>query len=366
MNPPVTVSQFNRIVFCGILVAASLYFGRSVLIPLTFSIFFAMLFARPATRMERAGLQPALAALLCMLILVIVLAGIALLVFFQGKQLADEAPKIEERGREALSQLQAWISAKFDVTEQKQNAMIAKQLNSAASGLGKVLTDFLKGLAGLLGSMVMVLIFSFLLLLQRSKYESFLIRVFDRGNAEETRKVLQQISQVSQRYLTGRALSIVIFTVLFGVGFLIVGLKGAILLAFVAALLTIVPYVGSIAGGLFPFAVALVTDNSTQTAFGALAVVVVVQAIDNYFIEPYVIGGEVNISAFFTLLILLIGGLLWGVAGMILFLPMLAVARIVFDAVPPLAPYGYLVGDQETGKPSTRLLKKIRQLFGKK
>ncbi|MCZ8284421.1 MAG: AI-2E family transporter, partial [Bacteroidia bacterium] len=83
-------------------------------------------------------------------------------------------------------------------------------------------------------------------------------------------------------------------------------------------------------------------------------------------IEPYVIGGEVNISGFFTILILLVGGLIWGIAGVVLFLPLLGVAKIIFDAIPELQPYGYLIGDQAQEKQSTRLLKKLKGLFGKK
>jgi predicted PurR-regulated permease PerM len=226
--------------------------------------------------------------------------------------------------------------------------------------------DFVSGFVGWVGMAVIVLIFTFLFLFQREKYEAFFVQVSGGDtHPDEARKLIGRIATVAQSYLTGRVLSILIFTVLFTAGFLIVGLESAFLLAFIAALLTIIPYVGSIIGGLFPFAVALVTEDSTNAAIGALAVVIIIQGIDNYFIEPYIIGGEVNISAFFTILILLVGGLLWGVAGMILFLPMLGVAKIIFDAVPSLKAYGYLVGDQEQEKASGRIWKKLKRLFGK-
>lgn len=304
-------------------------------------------------------------SLISLLMLVVVSTGILVLVYLQAKNLVDEGPKIEEKTKEFLVHAQSYISSVLDITEEKQNAMIKKQLDSGAGSFGKVLTGIVSGIIGMVGSAVIVLIFTFLLLYQREKYESFFIQAFSNTPPEKSKEILAKISKVSQSYLTGRALSILIFTVLFTSGFLIIGLKNAFLLAFVAALLTIVPYVGSIVGGLFPFAVALVTKNSTNVAFGALAVILIVQAIDNYFIEPYVIGGEVNISGFFTILILLVGGLIWNVAGMILFLPMLAVAKIIFDAVPHLNPYGYLIGDQQQGKQSKRLLEKIKKIFKK-
>ena len=70
------------------------------------------------------------------------------------------------------------------------------------------------------------------------------------------------------------------------------------------------------------------------------------------FIEPYVVGGEVNLSAMATIVIIVCGGLIWGIAGTILFIPLLGIIKIVCDHVEPLKPYGFLVGDPSGNKPS--------------
>ncbi|MES2680513.1 MAG: AI-2E family transporter [Bacteroidota bacterium] len=361
----ISFKQVNGFLFCGVLVCAVLYFAKAVLMPVTFAIFFAMLFTSLSNKMEKKGMPRILSTLISILILVTVISGIALLVFIQSKNIAKDFPQIEKKSEELMTKAQDYISQKLDISEAKQKEMIQKQIKSAGESFGKVLKSVVEGVFGLLMSSVLVLIFTFLFLYQREKYETFFVGLSKDKPPSETKKMLAEISKVSQNYLTGRALSIIIFTILFTVGFLIVGLKNAFLLAFIAALLTIVPYIGSIVGGLFPFVVALVTEDSFDVAIGALAVILIIQAIDNYFIEPYIIGGEVNISGFFTILILLIGGLLWNVAGMILFLPMLGVTKIVFDHVPKLRIYGYLIGDQQQGNQSDRLFAKIKKLFKK-
>jgi predicted PurR-regulated permease PerM len=126
-----------------------------------------------------------------------------------------------------------------------------------------------------------------------------------------------------------------------------------------------VPYVGSIVGGVLPFFITLATADSTNAAFAVLIVILCVQAIDNYLIEPNVVGGQVNLSALSTIVILVIGGFVWGVAGMILFIPMLGIAKIVFDHLEGLEPYGYLIGDQQKGSPSGKIMDKIKKFFGK-
>jgi predicted PurR-regulated permease PerM len=83
-----------------------------------------------------------------------------------------------------------------------------------------------------------------------------------------------------------------------------------------------------------------------------VAVIVFIQTVDNYFIEPNMVGGEVNLSALASILIILCGGLLWGIAGMILFIPMLGIVKIVCDNIESLKPFGYVLADPSKGKPS--------------
>lgn len=366
MVAAVSLKKVNQFLFCGVLIVAILYFARQVLIPVAFAAFFAMLFTGLSNRMEKHRMPRILSTIISLLILISVIFVIGLLVYMQGKKLAQDFPVIEKKSEQFVKQAEEYISQKLDIPAAKQDSLINKQMKSASGSAGSMVKSVAGSVSSTIGSSVLVIIFTFLFLYQREKYETFFVSLCRNTPPDEARALIHNISKVAQNYLTGRALSILIFTVLFTAGFLIVGLKNAFLLAFIAALLTIVPYIGSIIGGLFPFAVALVTEDDTGIAIGALAVIVIIQGIDNYFIEPYIIGGEVNISGFFTILILLIGGLIWGIAGVVLFLPMLGVAKIIFDAVPELNAYGYLIGDQAQEKQSERLLKKIKSWFGKK
>jgi predicted PurR-regulated permease PerM len=362
----ISLKKVNSVLLCGVLITAILYYASQILIPLMFAIFFAMLFTPLCNRMERK-ISRVFASLIAVFIILIAVLGIGTMVFFQSKKIAADWPQIEKRSAEFMKKAQGYVNNKLDVPVEKQDELIDKRVKKMMETSGQTVKRFLSGLASTLGMFAIVLIFTFLFLLQRDKYEAFFIKL---GGGEtrpdETRKVIRNISSVAQAYLTGRLMSITIFFILFTTGFLIVGLENAVLLALVAALLTIIPYVGSILGGLFPVAFALVTSDTTGTAIATFIVVLLININDNYVIEPNIIGGQVRISPFWSIFILLIGGSLWGVAGMVLFLPMLAVTKIIFDAVPDLKAYGYLIGDQREEKPSKQLLQKLRALFGKK
>ena len=73
-----------------------------------------------------------------------------------------------------------------------------------------------------------------------------------------------------------------------------------------------------------------------------------IQFIDNNFIVPYVIGSKVKLNALFSILAVIAGAALWGVAGMFLSIPLLAIVKLICDKIEPLKPYGFLLGDIET------------------
>jgi predicted PurR-regulated permease PerM len=160
-------------------------------------------------------------------------------------------------------------------------------------------------------------------------------------------------------------MSILINASLYAIGLSLVGIQNAILLAGVAALLTIIPYVGTVLGGLFPVLMALVTEDSIQPALWAAGVLFFIQTVDNYFIEPNIVGGEVNLSALTTIVTLIVGGLIWGVVGMILFLPMMGIFKIICDHVKVLEPLGHLIGEPGGKKPS-KVKRWIQEKLGMK
>jgi predicted PurR-regulated permease PerM len=117
---------------------------------------------------------------------------------------------------------------------------------------------------------------------------------------------------------------------------------------------------------MLPLFMAVVTEDSLGKALGVLIILLIAQVIDNYFIEPLVVGGSVNISPFFSIFILILGGAIWGIAGVILFLPMLAIVKIIFENVEGMQPYAFLIGDQKKSTPTDKLWSKVKNVFKRK
>jgi predicted PurR-regulated permease PerM len=267
---------------------------------------------------------------------------------------------------ELISGVQSWIENQFGVSPEQQIKALKEQTKNTISNAGSYLTGMLAGFVSVLAGFVLVLVFTFLFLLHREKYENFFVLLYRDEKREDAKLIIANIGKIAQQYLTGRAISIIILTIFYTVGLLIVGIKNAFLLAAAASIVTFIPYVGPIIGGMLPFFMAIISEDSFGPALGVIIVIALAQAFDNYFVEPYVVGGNVNVSPFFTIFILIVGGFLWGIAGVILFLPLLGMIKIIFDNVEGLYPYAYLIGDQNDDSGANGLLKKIKGWFTRK
>lgn len=353
----------NQYLFFIVLLVAVMYFGRMFLTPVFFAGLLAMLMAPVCRKLETWNFPRAISCLVCILILVFVLAGIGLIISTQFATFADNISQIQSKAKEFMEQVQSFIQQQFGITPEKQEAVVKEQTQNGgqpASGLaGKILGSVTSTLAG----MVLTLVITFLMIYNKEQFETFFLKLYRDEDTGKVKSIVGKISQVSQKYLTGRAVSVLIIAALYAIGLSIVGIKNAVLLAGIAALLTIIPYVGTVLGGLFPVTMALLTQD-TGTALWAGVVMILIQAMDNYFIEPNVVGGEVNLNALWSILSILAGGMIWGVAGMILFLPLFGIIKIVCDHVESLKPIGYLLGEPE--KPPSRIKEWIKEKLGKK
>jgi predicted PurR-regulated permease PerM len=350
-------NRVNQYLFFFVLTVVVMYFGRSFIIPIVFAALLAMLMAPLCRKLDSWKFPRALSTLVCVLILAAVVVGMGVIIGAQIATFGKDIDKIKKKGTEMVAQGQSYIEKRFGVSEEKQEQVVKEQAKKAQdsqskAGGGSTVTKVLSGITSAVAGIILTLVFTFLFIFSKEKYESFFLRLYKDEDERKVKKIVNDISTVAQKYLTGRAMSITIIWILYSIGLSIVGIKNAILLAGIAALLTLIPYVGTVLGGLFPVFMALVSEDNTQAALMAVLVMFCIQTIDNYFIEPNVVGGEVSLSALTSIVSILAGGMIWGVAGMILFLPMVGIIKIICDHVEPLQPIGFVIGDPDAKKPS--------------
>jgi predicted PurR-regulated permease PerM len=361
MLKPIGLERVNKMLLFAILITIILYFGKDFFILITFSGFFAMLMTPLSNRLESRGVSRILSSIFSVFIIIAVIAGVILLLSAQIRNIGRELPQIELRLQSVITDIQYWLSENLGVSTEQ----IKDHASDAIGTAGSLITGFIKGVFTLIGEFFLVMVFTFLFLLQRDKYENFIVMLSKDEKRSETEEVINKISKIAHHYLAGRILAVFIIGIFYIIGFSIIGLKDFIILSTLAALVTIIPYIGALLGGLIPFLMAVIGGSFNQSV-GVVVIVLIVNLIDHYFIEPYVVGGSVSISPVFTILILILGGVVWGLAGIILFLPLLGILKIVFENVEGLQPYAYLIGDQQESSATKMIWLKIRSLFSRR
>jgi len=187
--------------------------------------------------------------------------------------------------------------------------------------------------------------FVFFMMYYKDMYQTFIHQAF---KGEETRaidSVIEGVQTVTQNYIVGMISVIGILGLLNFIGLWLVGLEHALFFAAFAAILAVIPYIGIIIGSLPAVLFALLFTESLFTPLAVIGVFSMVQFLEGNFITPNIIGSQVSINPFMALLALIIGGEIWGISGMILFVPFLGILRCVLVEVEELRPYGYLLGN---------------------
>jgi predicted PurR-regulated permease PerM len=173
----------------------------------------------------------------------------------------------------------------------------------------------------------------------------FIRRIFAASDKRQVNEIVTQTKTVIQRYLVGLVIEAVLVAALNATALLILGIQYAILLGIIGALLNVIPYVGGLVAVALPMVVALVTKSSGWYAVYVLASYYFIQLIDNNYIVPKIVASKVKINALFSIIAVIVGNAIWGIPGMFLSIPILAIIKLIFDHIEPLKPWGFLLGD---------------------
>ncbi len=338
------------------LVLAGVYFAKAFLMPLCIGGILATLFLPFCKWMEKKEVPRGLAALLCLFVLLISIAGVSALLGWQVSELTNDFSMIKQRASEAGNRIQEYIFDHLGISAEKQSQI----LTSEQPSLTGIMQMVAGSLARLFTNFVLVMAYVFLLLYYRTHIGHFLLKLTPLPQRKEMELVLHRVTHVSQQYLLGLTKMIVFLWIMYGIGFTLMGVKNPLFFAVLCGLLEIIPFIGNITGTTLTVAVAAVQGAGLPMLVGIVCTYGFVQFIQGWVLEPIILGPQVKINPFTTIVALVLGELIWGIPGIFLAIPMIAMIKIVCDHIESLKPYGFLIGETETGKRGPGLIKRIR------
>ncbi|MAL16870.1 MAG: AI-2E family transporter [Balneola sp.] len=325
-------------------------YAKFILMPLAFSAFFAMLLNPLVRLFERWKVGRAFSIILTLLVVFIVFTGVISLISAQFVQFAERIPEVTEKLKTVSNSAIQYLEETAGISQEEQSEYLQQGINNLIDQSGNYVSSFLSATTNIFTVMTLMPIFVFFMLYYQEMYRTFFQKLFTSRKEEGSGvdKLLDNIQDVTQNYLVGMLSVIGILAVLNTTGLLIIGLEHALFFGVFASLLAIIPYIGIIIGALPPLLFALLLTDSLLTPVFVVAVFATVQFLEGNFITPRIVGSKVSINPFVAMVALIVGGELWGISGMILFVPLIGILKVVFDQIPEMKPYGYLLGNSIT------------------
>lgn len=337
--------------------------GKSLLAPLLFSLLMAFLLLPYANFLERKfKLNRSLAAIKAVILMIAILYGI---LYFFGSQLTElwaDWPLLVKQVSTAFKDIQHWVATTFHINTRKQESYLTDSAEKALSTSAVIIGSTLLTLSSSLLFLAFTLLFTFFILNYRRLLFKFLTTIFAEEHKLRVGEIVNEIQRIIKKYITGLFLQMLIVTILMITVLALLGVKYAILLGLIAGIFNIIPYLGISTSLLISVLITFATAGATKALFVIFAFIGV-HTIDGNLLMPLVVGSKVKINALFAFIGIIVGEMIWGISGMFLCIPYLAMLKIIFERVDGLQPWGMLLGEEQKPprkKRTYRLTKKIK------
>lgn len=329
------------IILLGIVIAVfMLNVLQDVLVPLAFACLIGILL-NPLTNFFQRKMPKVVSIFLSMLIAI---CGFVVIIYFLSSQIShffENLDGMKAKLAELVHHIQVWLQQIFGISTQKQAQMVKEAANSSKGMIGQTLTGFL----GVLSIVFLIPVYVFLMLFYKTLILNFLYEVFSEENQKKVAEILGETKMAIQSYIVGLLIETCIVAVLNSAALLILGVENAILIGVIGAILNLLPYIGGIVAIALPMLMVTLTKDGFTTQLLILGAYAFIQFIDNNILVPRIVSSKVEINALISIVIVLLGAALWGISGMFLSIPFIAVLKIIFDRIDGLKPWGKLLGD---------------------
>ena len=351
---------------------AILFLAKAILIPIAFAFLIAFILYPVARKFEFWGANEIVSAILSILGLFLIVGAAIFLFSNQIIQLSENFTDFKVKILNVFADATLFINKNIEFLPQLDKGELLDKIKnwlneSAVSLLSQTFSSTANIIFGLLTS----IIFTFLILIYRKGLVRALVSFYPQEHRDKALKMFKSVQQVGQQYLFGMIVIVLILGFVNSVGLWFIGIDNPFLFGFLAAVLALIPYAGTFLGSAIPVLYALISYDSIWMPITIAIFFWLVQLIESNYLTPKIVGGNLKINAFTSIISIIIGASIWGIAGMILFLPFAAMLKTVCEQYIELKPFALLIGEQNyntkevNDKFTGKWFKKIKTLFSK-
>ena len=348
-NKKRVMSALQKYVYILLAILLTGYFfviGDALLMVCVASVFIALLLLPVYNLFKKWGLHDILASLFSVLLSGFFIVSVVFFIGWQVVSLSQNLTDLESDATQKINEYTGWIDSQLPFSEEERKEWINENISTAIKSGSDVLVNVMTATGTFLFYLLLIPVLTFLILIYKSRIKKAILMLF-KDSHDQAENLLSRMNSMSMRYLTGVMTVVAILAVINFIGFWAIGLEYALLFGVIAGLLNIIPYVGVLIGSALPVLYALLTMDHWGYAVGVLGICIFSQTLESNLITPKITGSSVQLNPLAAFLSLLIGGMIWGIVGMVLAILIAGVLKAIFDTIPGLKPIGYLMGDND-------------------
>jgi predicted PurR-regulated permease PerM len=351
---------------CIIIILALLYAGQEILKPFAFACLIALLLVSPSRSLERQGFPRPVAALTCLLLALMVFIVIFYFISNSIISFREDLPLMMKNIDDSIKQLEVWIQKNFDMSRREVHQMVENSTDKVLPSTSMLVNKTVNTVTSAFFTVMIIFITTFLLLLYRGLIVLFFTRIFADEYTPRIQEIFTKVRFVIRSYIVGLFIEMVIIAVAYCSVLFILGVKYALLLGVIGAILNIIPYLGIFMACVLSALITL-TTNSPSTVVWVIVSLIIIHMIDSNILMPKIVGSKVKINALATIMGIIVGSALWGIPGTFLAVPIMAMMKVAFEEIEPLQPFAILMGDDSEIKSLSKpVLNKIANTVRKK
>jgi len=317
------------------------YFLHGIIFPVYFGLLLALVLQPLYIRFKKWHIPNVMAILLSLFVATIIVFGILYVLVTQVSTFMEDWPQLQKNFDVSINKINKWLAENFHV---KRN-FLKQKVAQLSDGSDDIVASALFSITDILNSLILIPLYTFLFLYYRKLLMKFLIDLCEVDHTPRIFEVIDASKQVISSYILGLLMEMIVVTILNTLGLWLIGAKYFLLIAIMAAILNLIPYIGMLIAGLIGVLMTISYTQNISISVGIIGVLAIVQILDNNFIFPAIVGGKVKLNSLFSVVGVLLGGLLAGIPGMFLSIPTLAILKVTFDKIPHLKPWGMVLGD---------------------
>lgn len=326
-NKVATGSLVIIVIFIGGLV---LRLAKPVLFPFFLAIFLSFVLYPVLDFLTRLKIPKAISIVFILIIAFFIIYLLGVIFYFSGKSFASE---FQENYSQKISSILASLQEKFKLSGLEKNPLDwVGQLDIGR--IGSFLLSSLGTFISFISNLFLIFIFLVFILAGRGKTKAKIENSFSDKRGSKIIDVIQNIDSQIQKYLAIKTVVSFFTGVMTTLVLMIFGVDFAIAFGFLTFLLNYIPNIGSIIATAFPLTIAVFQFENLWPAFWILVILSAIQMTMGNFVEPRLMGKGLGLSPLVVLFSLFFWGWLWGLPGMILAVPIVAIIKIVCNNIP--------------------------------